>query len=456
MARKKNASFIGVPLGEVARDASIYARTIGNAAGDFALAFDKLTGANSHSSSDTINHSGGVRGCAMRLPYPSQTIGRSLSLAGAAAEAEYYILVLPIFKVLTGITESWNLEVDLNLRAANQEIVCEVRSSTWALVTGGSYVGVRDAENAAGNERYRRVSFRVTLDQTTSGWVYLAVRCPLYLDDLDPSALIEGWRLSPDWTAAGESNGLAIPGAAAVGNPYPTHATTMTPANAAANDIDAAMVAKDAPLDAWVLTRLNRMLDSTWEYLTGSPTSGNSTRAMTSTRDHNRSVFTAEPLLEFPVASVALGCMRVSSVTVKTDFLGTLSTSSPIEGPINWVRYPQTTAANEVALVSRSVMYFPPFSTSPNDLDVVVLALDYSTGGAGAWQARWISATGGTSAYATFAQLGATNLWAATITGAPFSAGASNAIAVEVRNTAGGAIGGRELLLLGYGVAFTP
>jgi hypothetical protein len=455
MARKKNASFVGVPLGEVARDASIYARTIGNAAGDFALTFDKVTGANSHSSSDTINHSGGVRGCPMRMPYPSQTIGRNLGLVGAATEAEYYILVLPIFKVLTGITESWNLEVDLSLRAANQEVVCEVRSSTWALVTGGSYVGARDTANVAGDERYRRVSFRITLDQTISGWVYLAVRCPLYLDDLDPSALIEGWRLSPDWTAAGESNGLAIPGAAAVGDPYPTHATTMTPTNAAANDIDAAMVAVDAPLDAWVLTRLNRMLNSTWEYLTGSPTPGNNTRVMTSTRNHNRSTFTAEPLLEFPVASVALGCMRVSSVTVKTNFLGTLSTSAPIVGPINWVRYPQTTAANEVAIATRTIVYFPPFSTSSSDLEVVLLALDYSTGGAGTWEAR-VSTTGGSSAWATFAQLGSTNLWAATMTAVPFSAGASNIFAIDVRNTAGGAIGGRELLLLSYGVAFTP
>ena len=89
------------------------------------------------------------------------------------------------------------------------------------------------------------------------------------------------------------------------------------------------------------------------------------------------------------------------------------------------------------------------------DLDVVVLGLDYSTAGAGTWQAR-ISTTGGTGAWVNFAQLGTTNLWSATITAAPFSAGASNVVAIEVRNTAGGAIGGRELLMLGYGLAFTP
>ena len=118
-------------------------------------------------------------------------------------------------------------------------------------------------------------------------------------------------------------------------------------------------------------------------------------------------------------------------------------------GSFNWSQ------ASSIAIVSRSIMYFPPFSTASSDLDVVVLGLDYSTGGASTWQAR-ISTTGGTGAWVNFAQLGTTNLWSATITAAPFSAGVSNVVAIEVRNTAGGAIGGRELLLLGYGLAFTP
>ena len=456
MARRKNASFVGVPVSETARDASIYSRTIDNAAGDFALVYDKITGANGHSATDTINHSGSGRGCPMRLPYPSQTINRDIMLRGAGTEADYYILVLPVF-IPVGVSE-WNLEVDCEVhpvRVNDGSLSVDVFSTSWAQVAGSfSPAYVREAPPwRNGNTGTWTSAFSLT--GLGTGWQYIAVKRRLLYDETDPNGYLYGWRFYPSWVGLGESNGLAMPGASATGNPYPTHASTLTPTNAAADDIDAAMTADHAPLDAWVLTRLNRMLGSMWEYVTGSPIPGNNTTTMTTTRDHNRSVFAAEPLLEFPIASVALGCMRVANVTTKSDFLGTLSTSSPIEGPIDWARYPQTTAANEVAIVSRSIMYFPTFSTASSDLDVVVLGLDYSTAGASTWQAR-ISTTGGTGAWVNFAQLGTTNLWSATITAAPFSAGVSNVVAIEVRNTAGGAIGGRELLLLGYGLAFTP
>lgn len=453
MARRKNASFVGSPTGDVARDASIYSRWIDNAAGDFALVFDKITGENGEA--NTINHSGatGDRGCPLRLPAGSQTIGRQLRLVGAATEAEYYILVIPVFLPKTGLTESWTLELDVNLRIANQQIECEVRSTTWAL-SAGPFTGARNIENSGSGERYRGVTFDLTIDQTGVGaWAYIAVRCPLYLDDLDPEALIEGWRLYPKWRAAGNATGLVPNGSAVVGNVYPTN--TMTPAVMSADYIDAAMTAPDAPLDPWVLTRLNRSINAVWEYLTGNPVQGNSTTSVSVTRDNNRSSFTTEPLIDFPMCSVALGCMRVSSVTTKTDFLGTLATTAPIEGPVDWVRYPQTTAANEVAVVSQATMRFPNFSFTASDLDLVVLALDYSTLGAGAWQAR-LSTGGGVSAWTAFTQLGTTNLWSCTISATSFAAGSENIIKLEVRNTVGGAIGGRELLVLGYGLGFSP
>lgn len=455
MARRKNASFVGCPTPDVARDASIYSRWIDNAAGDFALIFDKITGENGEA--NTINHSGAIngRGCPLRLPAGSQTIARELRLVGAAVEADFYIFVIPVFFPATGASESWTLELDINLRIANQKFECEVFSTSWAL-SAGPYVGQRVVEETAIGERYRRVVFDLTVNQTgaAGAWRYVAVRCPMVLDDLDPSAWFEGWRLFPSWRSNGQAAGLIANGSTVVSNPYPSVA--MTPAAMSADYIDAAMTASDAPLDPWVLTRLNRGIGTVWEYLTGSPQPNANATTVSQARDHNRSSFLTEPLLEFPICSVALGCMRVSSVTAKTDFLGTLATTSPVEGPIDWVRYPQTTAANEVAVVSRSTAYFPPFSTTATtDLDFVVLGLDYSTGGAGTWQAR-ITTTGGVGAWVNFSQLSTTNLWAATITGVPFTASALNSITVEVRNTAGGAISGRELLLLGWSAAFAP
>lgn len=454
MARKKNSSFVGSATGDVARDASIYSRWIDNAAGDFALLYDKITGENAET--NTINHSGatGERGCPLRLPAGSQTIARELRLVGAAVEAEFYLLVIPVFVPRTGLTEQWTLELDVDMRIRNQAFEAEVRSTSWAL-SAGPYVGQRIVENTIIGERYRKITFDLTIDQTgaTGSWIYIAVRCPFYLDDLDPNAWFEGWRLFPTWRA-NNAQGLMPTGSTAQGNPFSTVA--MTPATMSADYIDAAMTAVDAPLDPWVLTRLNRSINTVWEYLTGNPVQENNTTAVTATRDHNRASFTAEPLLEFPVCSIALGCMRVSSVTAKTDFLGTLATTAPVEGPIDWVRYPQTTAANETAIVSRTTIWLPPFKdTATTDLDCQILALDYSTAGASTWQAR-ISTPGGTGAWVNFTQLGTTNLWSCSITGAPFSAAALNFAAIEVRNTAGGAISGRELLLLGWGLAFTP
>jgi hypothetical protein len=453
MARRKNSSFVGAPLGDVVRDASIYARVIDNAAGDFALVYDKITGENGEA--NTINHSGATdRGCPLRLPAGSQTIARELALYGAATEAEFYILVIPVLFPKTGISESWTLELDVDLRVANQQIECDVMSSTWAL-TSGAYVGQRVVSNVAGADRYRRVVFDLVIDQTAAAtWRYIAVRAPLYLTDLDPGARIEGWRLFPTWRTTSGANGLTNVGAAASGNPFPTN--TMTPSVMAGDSIDAAMTAADAPLDPWVLTRINRSINTLWEYLTGLPAPGNNSITVSQTRDHNRTSFTAEPLIEFPLCSVALGCMRVSSVTTKTDFLGTLSAASPIRGPIDWVRYPQTTAANEVASISSASVRFPSFKdTGTTDLDIVILALDYSTAGAGTWQAR-LTTGSGVSAWTAFTQLGTTNLWSCMISGNTFSGGVENLASIAVRNTTGGSIGGRELLVLGYGYGFTP
>ena len=147
MARRKNASFVGVPVSETARDASIYSRTIDNAAGDFALVYDKITGANGHSSTDTINHSGSGRGCPMRLPYPSQTINRDIMLRGAGVESDYYILVLPVF-IPVGVSE-WNLEVDCEVhpvRVNDGSLSVDVFSTSWAQVAGSfSPAYVREA-----------------------------------------------------------------------------------------------------------------------------------------------------------------------------------------------------------------------------------------------------------------------------------------------------------------------
>lgn len=450
MARKKNASFVGSPVVDVARDASIYSRTIDNAAGDLQLLYDRITGENAHAAGELITHKGSGNGCPMYIPL-SQAIGRATRLAGAATETNYYILTIPVF-IPTG-QSNWILEVDATAYDED-EFRCEVRTTAWVLDTVVS-----------GTQRVRdnvmTFSFPLVL---VPGWQFLAIRRFLYLDDKDGFSFLSGWRLYPQILTPlrGPSNGLMPPSSAAAGNSAPS-LSSLTPTVAGDNVIDAQMTATNSPLDPWVLTRMNRMIGALWEYLTGAPVPGNNTVTNGSLRNHNRATFTTEPLLEFPMVSVALSAMRVASVTVKADYLGTLSTSDPVEGPIDFVRYPQTTTSGGspvVHTITGNDLWFPPFENTAGSSTLAgrVLILDYNTGGIGGnWQARF-NLGGAVSSWVTFTAIAGTNLYMASFSSLGVTLAAdNNRMRLEMQNTSGSAtIAGQEIIVLGYSLAYTP
>jgi hypothetical protein len=442
MARKKNATFVGSPVVDVVRDAPIMSRWFDAAAGDFALVFDKITGENGHSATDTIDHSGNGRGCPMAMPVASQQIERDLKISGTTVTAGYfYIVVVPVFCPVG--TQQYVIEVD-GTRFENEEpIIAEVRSTAWALTD--TEVGNWDTPRGDFTAR-----FFVTLGL---GWQYVAIRKWVRRTADDENGYFHAWRMWPHWPQAGEGNGLSVVGSGAAGNLFASR-SSLTPAVAAEHHIDTAMTDRDAPLDAWALTRLNRMIGATWEYLTGSPVPGNNTVTCTTTRDHTRASFTAEPLLEMPMTSVALSCMRVDNVTAKSDFVGTIGTGAPTDGPVNWVRYPQT--ATGTIVITRNELFFPPFvgTAGASDLDARVIILDYNTGSIGGnWQARFVIGAA-TSAWVTFVKITGTNLYEAVFSSLGFTAAAANQIRLELQNTVGGVIAGQEIIVLGYGMAF--
>lgn len=449
MARKKNSAFVGSPIVDVVRDASIYARTIDNAAGDLQLLYDRVTGENSHTSTELINHKGAGNGCPMNIPAGAQTIKRALRLVGLATEEDYYILTIPVF-IPTNQTE-WIFDVDVDTYDED-EVRCEVRSTSWSILS--SIVGTRI-------KREDRITlrFRVTLG---AGWQYLAVKRKLYLDDKDGFSFLTGWRLFPQWLTQQMSNGLSMPTSAAAGN-NAASLSTLTPSVAADNTIDAQMTAANSPLDPWVLTRLNRMIGAMWEYLTGAPVPGNNTITLSTTRDHSRTSFTAEPLLELPMVSVGLSAMSTDSVGIKSSYIGTLSTASPVVGPIDFVRYPMTTTSGGspvVHVITRNELMFPSFNgvAGSSSLAARVLILDYNTGGIGVnWQARLVIGTA-TSSWVTFANIAGTNLYSASFSSLGITlSGGANQVRLEIQNTSGSAsITGQEIIVLGYSLAYTP
>lgn len=436
MARKKNASFFGSPLSETGRDSSILQRWIDNAAGDFALTFDRVTGANGHLSTATINHSGNGRGCPPSIPLANQHIGRSLILAGAGAAENYYIIVVPIF-VPNG-TQSYVLEVEQGGSNVGQEIFAEIRDASWAQLITPQPGALFDQETGGGYHRWYL--------SLGAGWQYLVVSRALYPDPEIDNLI--SWRLYADTPGAGESNGLDMPTSTAAGSPFAALAT-MTPATVEV--IDAGQVADARPLDAWVLTRLNRQINTFWEYLTGGKVPGNNATQCSTTRDLNQGTWTAEPSIDFPVACVALGCVPESAP--KT-FLGTLGTSAPIVGPIDWTRYPQTQPLTTARPISRVRFYCPPFNTTTSLLKCEAIFFAYNGEVLSNWQARVLTGAGTSSAWATLAQIGSSNFWRATMTAVPFVAGGVEIFQLEMQSTVAATPIDKEVLVLGWSLAF--
>lgn len=439
MVRRKNSTFVGSPPPDTARDASIFSRWVDNAAGDFALVFDKLTGSNSHPATDTINHTGAGRGCPLNLPLAAQHIGKAINLAGQATEEPYYIIAVPIF-VPDG-TQSYILEVDVSRKDDEEDILCEVRDTSWSLVSGPS-------PGVSVDLGLSRNPFRWYLS-LGAGWQYLLVQRKLYLDDFDPGANLGGWRLYPDYVSAGESNGLIVPSSAAQGSPYPSLAT-LTPTTAQANDIDAGQTGADRPLDAWVLTRLNRSIGALWEYMSGAKIPGNNAYVCSTTRDLDQAALKlGDAAIDFPITCVALSCCPTD--TVVKSYVGTIDTSAPTTGPIYWVRYPQVQATTAFA-ISYVRAWLPPFSTTSSLLKCEALFLSYQGDLLSDW--RLSVTANGTSAEATFTQIGSTNFWRATVTAIPYTAGAVDDLRINVRSTVAATPINREFIFLGYALAF--
>lgn len=436
MARKKNTSFIGSPLSETGRDSSIFQRWIDNAAGDFALTFDRVTGANGHLSTATINHSGGGRGCPLSLPLTNQHIGRSLILSGAGAAEKYYVIVVPIF-VPNG-TQSYVLEVDF-ATTVEDEVFAEVLDTSWASVLTPQPGALESFDDGA-------TTFHRWYLSLGTGWQYLVVSRNLYPDPEVDNLIC--WRLYADTPGAGESNSIDMPTSSAAGSPFATLAT-MTPATVEV--IDAAQVSDARPLDAWVLTRLNRQINTFWEYLTGGKVPGNNAVQCTTTRDLNQSTWTAEPSIDFPMACIAVGCVPQSA---PKPFLGTIGTADPTVGPINWIRYPQTQPLTTGRPVSRVRFYCPPFNTTTSLLKCEAIFFAYQGEVLSNWQARVLTGSGPATAWVTLSQIGSSNFWRATMTAVPFVAGGVEIFQLEMQSTVAATPINKEVLVLGWTLAF--
>jgi hypothetical protein len=332
MVRKKNTTFQGVPSVDTARDASIFARTIANTAGDLALVLDKITGENGQT---PIDHSGTAGlGCPLGLPVTSQTIDKSITLAGGTAGL-YAVLVVPVYWV-PGVT-LYRLDVDFSV---SSDTWFEVRNSSWVVTTGGQM-----RETVTGDGVIYDTGEGIV--PTVNSWGYVVIYRRLSTIVAE-SGRIKQWRLYPVYRAA-STTGALPPSNTTTGSPYAA-SSTFTPAVMTANEIDTDMPSPIYGLDAYVLTRLNRMINTAWEYVTGGKIPGNYAYQCSTTWDNNRASFLNEGLPAFPMFATATSCVHYDAVigAGKNNFLGTLGPAAPTVGPTGWARYPTAQAASIV------------------------------------------------------------------------------------------------------------
>lgn len=449
MARIKNPTFAGAVPRSVVADASIRADWLANVAGDVAKVSDLATGENSET---PITHTGNGDGCPLRLPLAAQHLDRSLIIYGSTiAEDDFYVLAVPIF-VGAGEANIYRLDVDMRT-LAGAIVTLEVRDSTGATVSGPTPGEAIDTDDdLPGASRVSRAQrFRWDFQVVSSGVYYVLVKRPCYFSDADPDARLVSWTLDHVRPTVGESNGItAGNGGTAISDPYETHAT-FTPSTD--HDTYDEEVTVDGPLSAYVLTRINRQLNTLWEYITGAVIPGNATHQCSTTWDNNRASFTSEGQLDFPIAVVALGACHGDT---GKPAVGDYTDSTPADGLIGWTTHPLSESATNDNVTSLLVT-LPSFDTSSSDLKCKVLV--HAPNGAGTasdWRFRVLNGTTATASSAVaLVQVGSSNFLVATITGVPFSASADNVLNIQIAHNAAGA-GVDQLDILGACFYFEP
>lgn len=451
MARIKSTTFVGSPPRDVVADASIYRRWLRDAVGDVALVSDKVTGENS---TTAMRHTGAGDGCQLRLPLAAQHIDVPIILQGAGVvvdEQDFYVLAVPVW-IAEGERNRCRLTVTMRTPAGLTP-KAEVRDTSWALDWGpidGEQVDlVEEVADGAG---------RVSREQTWSwdvpfvaeGLNYLCVKRPIRFADADPDGRLINWTLHhlPPLGVGGVEGVPQAGGSGVVGDVYPA-SSTFTPSTD--HDTYDEEVPVDGPLSSYVLTRLNRQINTLWEYVTGAKLPGNNAYQCATTWDNNRSSFTNEGLLDFPMAIVALGSMI--AVTGKP---GVDSYTTPTEGLLDWVCFPSTHPTLNTG-VAQMTMVCPSFSTGTSALKCSVL-IHTPNGAADAanWRFRVNSSAGAASGVAPV-QIGSSNMHVATITAVPFTASSPNTFTLQVLHTTGGNVPvTQEIEILGCAFYFEP
>ena len=420
MARIKNLTPLGSPPRDVARDTSIFHRWLRNAVGDAALASDKMTGLNAEV--DTINHTGGERGCPMMLPPVSTACDIDLT---STLLKEYYVWAAPIYiPPSSSASDDYVVQADIVRNGTVRSYSVEVRSFAWALLQAGELdrEGVEETHNL--------------ILSLAPGWQVLLIRATLPITASNAER-IRGVRVYRKGRAFRDPNNgfspLSTSGTAQV-NVYPVPATL----SSSLLTFDDVQVEVDGPMDGYVLTRLNRGMNALWEYVTGAPVPGHNVRTMPTTVDNNTA---PAPSLAMPMGSWGTSCVNADG------------TDKVVPGVAGFARYPTAEFA-ALTTISQVRLQFPSFLFATNPLKCRVLIWEKSVGTATNWRFNTSTAAGFSSVVAV-TMIGATGFGYVDIVNGNYTTGSGQTLSLQISHAAPGAFSD-EIYLMGWSVAFDP
>lgn len=455
MARKKNATFVGVSPFDVDVDALTKKSTLENIAGDLALVFDKATGSNAETS--TCNHGGtDGRGSLLGVPLVAQYIGRTIyvdySAGGAVTDKDggtgpTLLWAAPIF-IAPGETE---VAIEIGVEGRAPPMVAYFRTTAFA-AHGDDRVLLRADPDGFLRARITGISSGLRLlciEANTDGWAATGDFGGVVFDLQSVAVFVDRVRTRGATLAspplATSPFGVNTPGAAE---------------GVGVVDLDTVLFSEGNAFDAYVLSSLNRSINGLWEYITGWRAGNNKSRtledhdgagafddidpARSRALAHTRSLYAAEPEVAWPLWCEGFGGFKLDGGLVVN------SSTTPTNGMLeNFAPMPNTAAAQTIRQFRAQM---PDFQTASSRLKWAVLA-GVDSGTVANWSAR--VAAGGATSTAAFAAIAGTKL--ALATGSALAFTADSLVDLTVGTSCSAAKGALdEMVVLGACLYFEP
>ncbi len=428
MTRTVNSAFHGTDQASADIGSPMLSLELKEIAQDMHLTYDKITGENSYSAAATINHDGtSGNGALLGVPLVNQFIGRRIAMVAADVATyggDVFLWAAPVFIPAGESAGGLSVfTVDLHCDSQFETLPSViVRDSSGAIETTADFVinpyGQGVTPNYTVQGGYLSAQFQVPTD----GLKYIFIQ--MNVASVNQRPFVES--VCVRRITGNHSVNFSLD--TSVGNEIEFAATTAGGAATSVKTLHDEYFDTEYAVPSFILEKMHYFVCKMYEYVTGAPVIGNSVLTDADSGDvdpatsrymaHTRSVFSAEPLIDWPMGSDCLGSVKTTGYnTTETTYTSGYAAALWSAPFIN-----ATTSADfEFHQISGYCPDFPSAST----LKCVVLVSGDGTGASPA-NFRVELSGGSTVSSSSTTTLGASLMSAYHITGIDFDADAKN------------------------------